>query len=64
MDKMLRLAVADYAYSLLYDGESAPDFRWMGQFIAAAEQRYKVTLTPEDHKWVEDKLRGSKEKYE
>lgn len=64
MDKRLRLAVADYTYSLLYDGESAPDFRCLTYSITLAEQHYDVTLSDEDRKWVANKVRGNKEKYE
>lgn len=38
-------AVADRAHALANDGESAPDYRWMGQYIDAAAKRYDVQLT-------------------
>lgn len=50
-DILLR-AIADRAYALANDGESAPDYRWMNQYINAAAVRYKAVLTSEERQQV------------
>ena len=52
------LAVADRAYHLANDGESAPDYRWMDQYIDSAADRYKVVLTAQERKDVAQIVRS------
>lgn len=46
MDRSFQVqAVADYAYHLLNDGESAPDYRTIQTDVDHAAKRYNITLS-------------------
>lgn len=56
----LLLAVADRAHRLANDGESAPDYRWMDQYIDSAADRYKVVLSKSEREAVVKNVRSRK----
>jgi hypothetical protein len=56
--KTILLAVADYAHSLANDGECAPDYRWMDQYVDTAAKRYKVALTTKERQQIEREVRS------
>lgn len=58
--KIILLAIADRAYSSANDGESAPDYRFIGTHINSACKRYGITLSETERKQVEKMIQEGK----